>query len=223
MTKETGKHPTSCLDEVPLFHSLTNEQKIQLYSSVFHKHFERGETIYRPGDVADSLYVMNSGKIRIYRLSDTGKEQLIRILLPGEFTGELALLKEGIYEAYAEAIDPVKVFSIRHKDFMRLLLDFPEISVKMLKVLAGRLGSSEQQTAWVTTETVRNRLIHFLLRSQQTKNHLQLVELGMSKKNLASYLGTTSESLSRELTRLENEGAIAEIGHGVIQLIDLEE
>ena len=166
---------------------------------------------------------MNSGKIRIYRLSDTGKEQLIRILLPGEFTGELALLKEGIYEAYAEAIDPVKICSIQHKDFMRLLLDFPEISVKMLKVLAGRLGSSEQQTAWVTTETVRNRLIHFLLRSQQTKNHLQLVELGMSKKNLASYLGTTSESLSRELTRLEKEGAIAEIGHGVIQLIDLEE
>lgn len=223
MTKDKQHHVSSCLDGVPLFQSLTTDQKTHLHSSVFHKRFEKGETIYRPGEVADSLYVLNSGKIRIYRLSDTGKEQLIRILLPGQFTGELALLKEGYYEAYAEAIEPVAICSIRHSDFMNSLVEHPSISVTMLQVLAGRLATSELQTAWVTTETVRDRLIHFLLQSQQPTNGLPIVDLGMTKKNLASYLGTTSESLSRELTRLEKEGAIAEVGYGLIQLLALEE
>lgn len=208
-----------CICAVPIFKSLTIEEKNHIYSLMPHKHFSEGETIYSPGEMTDSLLILNTGKIKIYRLSETGKEQLIRIVMPGQFTGELALFKEGRYEAFAEAIEDSDCCMISYQDFRNLLLQHPSIAIEMLGTLADRLGSSEQQTAWATTETVHERLIHYLHSLAKETEKPSIVELGMSKKDLASYLGTTSETLSRELTRLEREGIIQEIEYRKIKLL----
>ncbi len=215
-----GKTEHCCINAIPLFQSLTDEQKKKIHLLVQHKHYLRGETLYRPGQIADSLYVLKSGTTRIYRLADTGKEQLIRIVTPGEFTGELALFKEGIYEAFSEALSDCFVCAIKHSDFRELLLQYPSISVEMLATIAKRLATSEQQTAWATTETVKDRLLHFLISLADPKEIEPIVELKMAKKDLASYLGTTSESLSREFARLEKEKIIEEISYGKIKLLD---
>lgn len=225
---ESKSHPTyickemgrCCIDSVPLFQSLTTEQKKQIHSLVHHKHYSKGETIYRPGETADSLYVLQTGKIRVYRLSDTGKEQLIRIVTQGEFTGELALFKKGIYEAFSEALSDCSICAIKHTDFRDLLLQYPTMSIDMLAAISKRLGTSEQQTAWATTETVRDRLLHFLISLTDSIEIDPIVELKMAKKDLASYLGTTSESLSRELAWLEKEQKIVEISYGKFKLLD---
>ena len=209
-----------CICAVPLFQSLTAEQKDQIHSLIHHKHYSRGETIYRPGETADSLYVLRSGKIRIYRLSESGKEQLIRIVTPGEFTGELALFRKGLYEAFAEALTDCTICAIKHSDFRELLMQYPATSIEMLATIANRLGTSEQQTAWATTETVKERLWHFLVSSIDSDEREPIVELKMAKKDLASYLGTTSESLSRELAHLEKEQRMEEIAYGKFKLLD---
>lgn len=211
-----------CIDSIPLFQSLAPIQKKRIHSLIHSKHYSRGETIYRPGETADSLYVLRSGKIRVYRLSDSGKEQLIRIVYPGEFTGELALFKKGIYEAFTEALTDCSICAIKHTDFRELLLHYPLIAVEMLATISNRLGMSEQQTAWATTETVRNRLLHFLISLVDSKENEPIIELKMAKKDLASYLGTTSESLSRELAHLEKEHVIQEISYGKIKLFKLD-
>lgn len=208
-----------CIDTVPLFQSLTVDQKAQLYPLIQYKHYSKGETIYSPGQIADSLYVLNSGKLRVYRLADTGKEQLIRIVNKGEFTGELALFKKGIYEAFTEALSDCCICAIKHSEFKKLLLQYPTISIEMLATIAERLGTSEQQTAWATTETVKDRLLHFLISRVDPMERDPIVELNMAKKDLASYLGTTSESLSREFARLEKEQIIEEISYGKIKLL----
>ncbi|MCI3027966.1 Crp/Fnr family transcriptional regulator [Desemzia sp. C1] len=209
-----------CICAVPLFQSLTAEQKDQIHSLIHHKHYSRGETIYRPGETADSLYVLRSGKIRIYRLSESGKEQLIRIVTPGEFSGELALFRKGFYEAFAEALTDCTICAIKHSDFRDLLMQYPTTAIEMLATIANRLGTSEQQTAWATTETVKERLWHFLVSSIDTDEREPIVELKMAKKDLASYLGTTSESLSRELAHLEKEQRMEEIAYGKFKLLD---
>lgn len=213
------KSGDQCICAVPLFQSLTSEQKEQIHSLIHHKHYSRGETIYRPGETAESLYVLQSGKIRIYRLSESGKEQLIRIVMPGEFTGELALFKKGFYEAFAEAQTDCSICAIKHNDFRELLMQYPATSIEMLAVIANRLGTSEQQTAWATTETVKERLLHFLASSVDSDESEPVVELKMAKKDLASYLGTTSESLSREIAHLEKENKIEEIAYGKFKLL----
>ena len=211
-----------CIDSIPLFQSLAPVQKKRIHSLIQSKHYSRGETIYRPGETADSLYVLKSGKIRVYRLSDSGKEQLIRIVYPGEFTGELALFKKGIYEAFTEALTDCSICAIKHTDFRELLLQYPLIAVEMLATISNRLGMSEQQTAWATTETVRNRLLHFLISLVDSKENEPIIELKMAKKDLASYLGTTSESLSREFAYLEKEHVIKKISYGKIKLFKLD-
>lgn len=217
-TYNCGNTQQCCISIVPLFKSLTAEQMEQIHPLIQHKRYSKGETIYRPGETAESLYVLSSGKIRIYRLSESGKEQLIRIVPTGEFTGELALFKKGFYEAFAEALTDCHICAIKHTDFRQLLMQYPSTSVDMLATIAERLGSSEQQTAWANTETVKDRLLHFLLSLVDTEEKNPVVELKMAKKDLASYLGTTSESLSRELTHLEKENLIEEIAYGKFKL-----
>ncbi|SEK17997.1 CRP/FNR family transcriptional regulator, anaerobic regulatory protein [Carnobacterium iners] len=210
-----------CLSNVPLFQSLTTEQMKKIYLLIHHKYYSQGETIYRPFETADSLYMLKSGKVRIYRLSDTGKEQLIRMVDQNEFTGELALFKKGIYEAFAQALTDCCVCAIKHEDFRELLLQYPKISIEMLSTISQRLGASEQQTTWATTETVRDRLLHFLISLVDSTQEEPIVELKMAKKDLASYLGTTSESLSRELARLEKDNIIKKVACGKIKLLAL--
>lgn len=212
----------NCINNIPLFEILNKKQKDFVFKYVKHKSFKAGETIYIPGEQADSLYIISSGKIRIYRLSLNGKEQLIRLLIPGEFTGELALFKKGEYEAYAEALVDTNICTINHHDFKNILVDYPEIATTMLSELSNRLSDSEQQTAWITTKTVRERLIHYLARSASLdKNKTCVIDFNIAKKDLASYLGTTPETLSREWTKLESEGIIKQLSKNKIMLIGL--
>ncbi|MEG0267261.1 MAG: Crp/Fnr family transcriptional regulator [Carnobacterium sp.] len=152
-----------CIQTVPIFQSLTAEQMGKVHSLIHRKQFFHGEMIYRPGKRADSFYVLKSGKLRVYRLLESGKEQLVRMVNQNEFTGELALFKKGVYEAFAQPQSDCSICAIKHEDFRELLLERPSISIEMLGAITNRLSTSEQQAAWATTETVRNRLLHFLI------------------------------------------------------------
>ncbi len=196
------------LDQIPLFSLLQKDEKAAITEYIKTKTFKANESLYRPGEKAFSLYIVKRGKIRIYRLAENGKEQLIRILIAGEFTGELALFKEGIYEAFAESLEETELYLITHDDFKKVLLEYPAVSVTMLQVLAKRLSDSEEQTSWIGTESVRDRLLHYLSRTAVKENGKMVVTLNMTKRDLASYLGTTPETLSREWTKLENEQKI---------------
>lgn len=210
-----------CIDRLPLFNSLT-EAQIEALKPLMHlKSYTHGEMLYSPGQKADSFYIVKSGIVRVYRLGDTGKEQLLRMVSSGEFTGELAFFKEGFYEAFAEAKTDCCIWAIKHSDFRQLLIQYPEISIKLLSIITERLSSSEQQTAWATTETVKERLLHFLMSLVHSKEPEPIVELQMAKKELASYLGTTSESISREWTHLVKENRIVEISYGKIKLLNV--
>src|SRR5690606_3143754 len=208
-----------CIDRLDLFNTLTDEQRQLVYKLIVHRHYSTGQIIYSPGDSANSIHIISRGKVRIYRLSENGREQLIRLLLPGEFTGELALFKEGFYEAYAESLEDTKVCMIHHDDLKNLLKNYPAISIKMLSVLAKRLSISEQQSTWMSTETSKERLMNFLIRSATlNKSGEMVVYLPMPKKDLASYLGTTPETLSRQFTILKKDGVITQSSNHYIKI-----
>ncbi|WP_208559542.1 Crp/Fnr family transcriptional regulator [Marinilactibacillus kalidii] len=216
----TKNQEPDCINHVALFDSLTSFQKNQIKPLLHLKHYKHGENLYSPGQKADAFYIVKSGMLRIYRLGDTGKEQLIRMIPDGAFTGELALFKTGVYEAFAEAKTDCYVWSISRSDIQALLAQYPEIALYMLSTLSERLSSSEQQTAWATTETVKDRLFHFLTTLVHSKENDPIVELDMAKKELASYLGTTSESISREFSHLIKENKIAEVSCRKFKLLN---
>jgi len=183
--------------------------------------YKKGEIIYRAGDESDSLYIVNKGRIRIFRLSESGKEQLVRILTTGDFTGELALFSESTHESYAQAMEDTEVCMINRRDLQDFLIRYPSISLKILSEFSRRLEKSEVQTTRVSTEKVETRIAQYLAECVENNKSMEFL-LPMSKKDLASYLGTTPETISRKLAELEDAGYIAQKTSRKIVVLDLD-
>jgi CRP/FNR family transcriptional regulator len=166
---------------------------------------------------------VSKGKIRIYRLSESGKEQLLRVLHPGDFTGELALFSEKIHEAYADAMEETNICILKRSDLQSLLLKYPSISIKVLVEFSNRLEQSEKQATRFATEKVETRIALYLAECIDAESHSKEITLPMSKKDLASYLGTTPETISRKLFELEDEGYIKQKTHKRIEILDLDD
>lgn len=211
----------SCIMLVPIFNHLEREQMEEIVKSTRSTSYKKGEIIYREGETDDSLYIVSKGKIKIYRLSDSGKEQLVRILNPGDFTGELALFRESTHKAYAEAMSETDVCIMKRNDLQQFLLKYPTISLKILSEFSNRLETSEKQTTRFATEKVETRLALFIAECLNKDGPME-IELPMSKKDLASYLGTTPETISRKLSDLENEGYIKQKASRRIKILDLD-
>ncbi len=189
------------------------------------KHYQKGEFLFRSQEKDDALYIVNRGKVRIYRLSDSGKEQLVRILNPGDFTGEWTLFNpDAVHEEYAEAIRDTSVCMIQQHDVQELLKEYPAISLKLLGEMSQRLERSERQTAQVAVESVITRLVLFLAENVEPEmGNSPTITLPMAKKDIASYLGTTPETISRKLGELENEGLIQQLSGKRIKIQDLDD
>jgi CRP/FNR family transcriptional regulator, anaerobic regulatory protein len=217
-----GNGSRRCISIVPIFNHLEENQMDEVMGTVRHVSFKKGEIIYRQGETSESLYVVHSGKVRIYRLSESGKEQIVRILNPGDFTGELALFKEDVHESFAEAMVNTDICLINRDDLQEFLMKYPTISLKILTEFSNRLEESEKQTTRFATEKVETRIAMFLAECLEKDQESTEIELPMAKKDLASYLGTTPETLSRKLTELEAEGYIKQKTNKVIDIVDLD-
>ncbi|MBK5262764.1 MAG: Crp/Fnr family transcriptional regulator [Peptostreptococcaceae bacterium] len=212
----------ACVSLVPIFNHLEKEQMDEIMGVTHSITYRKGENLYRSGDKSDSLYIVSTGRIKIYRLSESGKEQLLRILDPGDFTGELALFSETIHESYAEAMQEASVCTIKRSELQNLLLKYPSISLKVLVEFSSRLEQSEKQMTRFATEKVETRIALFLAECVDSEKKSMEIELPMNKKDIASYLGTTPETISRKLADLENEGYIKQISNSKIKIIDLD-
>lgn len=212
----------ACVSLVPIFNHLEKEQMEEIMSVTHSVSYKKGESIYRAGDRSDALYIVSKGRVRIYRISESGKEQLLRILYVGDFTGELALFNETIHEAYADAMEDTNVCMLKRSDLQALLLKYPSVSLKVLAEFSRRLEQSEKQTTRFATEKVETRIALFLTECIGHKSRTNEFVLPMSKKDLASYLGTTPETISRKLYELEDVGYIKQKANRKIEILDID-
>lgn len=217
---QSCSHNNYCISIVPIFNHLEPEQMKEIMKSVQSITFKKGEMIYRAGEESNSLYIVHRGQIKIFRLSETGKEIVIRILNPGDFTGEYALFNQSNHENYAEAIKVTDVCIIHRTELQQFLMAYPTISLKILSEFANRLEKTEQQTTRVATEKVETRIAMFLAECADGED--SEFTLPMSKKDIASYLGTTPETLSRKLAEFEEKQYILQKSNKKIQIINLE-
>ena len=214
-------HDDYCISLVPIFNHLEAEQMDEIMTLIHSKSYKKGEDIYQSGNKSDALYIVRSGRVKIYRISESGKEQILRILNPGDFTAELALFNESVHDAYASALSDTDVCMIRRDDLQILLSKYPNISIKILSELSHRLAQSETQTTRLT-ERVELRIALFLVESLDNNSQSNTITLPMSKKDLASYLGTSPETISRKLLEFEDAGLIKQISNKDIEILDID-
>lgn len=214
-----GSTRVNDLKQLELFEDLSLEvlEKIEPY---FHKRFfERNSIVYTNAAEAQHFIFLLKGKIKIYRLSELGREQIIRLIEPKAFTGELALF-EGVRKAYATALEASTVYIISHSDFKKVLASYPALYLKMIEILAYRLHLSEEQTSYLSTSTAKERLWIYLNKEAKEVDGKQIVHHTETKRVVAAYLGMSSETLSRVLHQLEVEGRVKRLSDHQLEIID---
>lgn len=195
-----------CVAAVPLFHHLNLEDQRLINPLVNHRIFEKGEQIITP-DGDPKLVVVARGNMKVYQLSAAGREQLLRVVGPSGYEGEGLLLGARNENLFAEALQQTEVCLLTQEDFQKILLQYPQLSLKLLEINAQKMMEAEQQTRFLMMEKVEERLMTYLLDLYKTTESAQ-VEIPMKMKELASFLGTTPETVSRKLKWLEQEGLI---------------
>lgn len=209
----------NCIKIVPIFSHLTEEEMIEVSLITEKKTYLKGEYIYTQEDILNKLYVIHSGKVRIFRLSPTGKEQVIRILGPGDFMGELSLFSQNQATDYAVVTENSTMCIIDGKKFKELIFNYAAISLKILEEMSHRLEKAENLIEDINLHTVEQRIANTLLDMVNEKDQ---VNLNMSKGDLASQLGMTQETLSRKLTLFQEKKLIKLEGHRKIIILDKE-
>lgn len=200
----------SCLDHVPIFASLSQEEKQEIAEIATSRSFEKGEMIYRAGDKGGTLFVLYTGRAKIYRLNANGKEQVIRLVNPGEFIGELSLFSSLPLTDNAQVLEETTMCVLQGERLKVLMTKYPSIAFKVMDELSRRLENAEGRIEAISLSSVTKRVAEALLELSQGKKEIMLP---MTKGDLASQLGMSQETLSRKLAAMQEEGLILLKGH----------
>lgn len=209
----------NCIEIVPIFNNLTNEEMLEIASITTDKTFEKGEMIYMAGDKGEKLYVIHKGKVKITRYTESGKEQVIRVLGPGEFMGELSLFSPIPMSDNGEALEKVTMCMIAGDKLKELMKIYPSITFKVMEELSKRLEKAENTIENISLHSVERRLAQNLLSMSDEGKE---IKLKMSKGDWASQLGMSQETLSRKLSAFQELGIIKLVGHRGIEIIKRE-
>ncbi|MDZ4164995.1 MAG: Crp/Fnr family transcriptional regulator [Smithellaceae bacterium] len=204
---------------IPLFQGLPREQLEALARIVITRPFKKGTVIFREGEEGSGFYVLTRGEVKIFKLSPEGREQILHIFRPGEPFGEVPVFSGENYPAFAETLSASEAIFFPRADFLALLSRTPSLALNMLAILSRRLRNFSHLIEDLSLKEVPGRLAAYLIYSGKARETL-LVEIPMTKNQLASLLGTIPETLSRILTKLSREGLIRQLNHRQIAILD---
>jgi CRP/FNR family transcriptional regulator len=210
------------ISAIPLFQGLAADHCRQLASIVVNKPYRRGQTIFSEGDDGDGFYVVASGRVKVFKLSHEGKEQILHILGAGEPFGEVPVFAGEHFPAHAEAMEETRVFFFPRAAFVELIKKNPSLALNMLAMLSRRLRRFTVLIEDLSLKEVPGRLSAYLLYLSEAKNKTDNLTLDISKAQLASLLGTIPETLSRILARMSAEELIQSDGQRSITILDRE-
>lgn len=212
--REIHRDEASCVSRVPLFSGLTPEQQALVGALARPVMLSRGELAHGVGERSGRLSVVHTGRIKLSRTMPSGRQRLLRVVGPGETVGEHGFLTQDSTTEEAEAMTESRLCVFAQPDLAGLVADYPAIGWRMLRALSERLVEVEGRLA-LSALDVDVRLADYLLQQPLLRDAPGSpagaglrVRLPLSKKDIASMLGTTPESLSRALARLVSNDLI---------------
>lgn len=208
------------------FAHLTDAALAEVSQYVRRREFPRGHIIYREGDPADSLYFVLDGLIKISRLSFDGREKVLEFLSPGQIFGcGVALLDPSPFSCTAEALTTSQIGSILRIDYENILHRHGSLAVGTLTILGQRLKCFENQIEELSTLDAPHRLAKFLMQlgeeyGQPVADGV-MIDVPLTQQLMASYLGTSRETVTRMLAQFKQTGALR-LDQGTIVITDPE-
>ncbi len=211
------------LKQCPLLAGLKEEDLQRVRAIGIPKKVVKKEIIFSDGEEAKGFYIILSGKIKLYKISPEGKEQILHIVSAPDAFAEAALFLEGSYPAFAEALEDGQLLFIPGREFVQLIERNPKLSINMIVSLSQFLKKFTALIEELSLKEVSSRLAKYLLdlslKAERDGRNPMEVELDLSKSQLASKLGTISETFSRTLGKLKTKGII-EVKKRRVKILD---
>jgi len=196
-----------------MFSALPDEDLRQLASLAVPRRYPKRTAVFREGERADGFFVVAAGNVKVFKLSEEGKEQVLHVLDPGQTFAEAVIFEGGVYPAHAETLSDADLLFLPRRPFLELLERHPKVAVRMLASLSRWLKRMTDLVESLSLRDVETRLVFFLSEELKSrgiapKDGVSL-ELPVSKNVLAARLGTVPETFSRTLKKLQDDGVIA--------------
>ena len=203
-----------------LFAALDDGALREVEATASRKKVDAGEMILDEGAAAHSFYIVASGKVKVFKMSPDGKEQILLLAQPGDTFAEAAMFAGGEYPASAQALDPSELIVINRERFVGLLSRNPELALNLIARLAGLLRQLTRLIEGLSLSDVTTRLARYLCalcdEADRDGGEIYLEE---KKGILAAQLGTIPETLSRSFAKLTKDGLI-QVDGARIRLLD---
>lgn len=208
------------LSRFALFSGLEPENLETISAIAVPKRIARKAVLFREGDEAKGFYLLVKGRVKLSKVSSTGKEQILHFVQSGQSFAEAALYMDQAYPATAEAIEETDLYFIPRDTLMKSMSSDPGLAMNLIAHLARYLQLLTRKVEELSLMDATARLAQHLLGSMEPATGL--VRLGAGKGQTASSLGMAVETFSRTLTKFKDEGLVKEASPGVLQVLDAE-
>lgn len=200
------------LQKIELFKNLPDDVLESVLASARRLTFPRGVSIFHQGDRATAFYLLLEGRVRLVQVTPDGHQVLMRFITPGEAFAVIAVLTDITYPVSAETVDDAVVLCWSGETFMELMEKHPRIAINAVRILAARTREFQDRLREMATERVERRLAHTLLRlarqaGRKVHNGI-LIDIALTRQDLAEMTGTTLYTVSRILKKWEEAGLV---------------
>ena len=197
---------------IPLFQGLTEQELEQVEKASRRQSLETGRYLYYEADPAESVYALLKGKIKLSQVTPEGQQVILHYVSPGEAFGVISVLSEASFPVSAQTVEDSLILGWDRETMNRLMEGMPRIAINAVRILAGRVREFQDRIRELSTERVERRIARALLRlARQIGVKVQegvLIDLPLSRQDLAEMTGTTLFTVSRTLSQWESRGII---------------
>jgi CRP/FNR family transcriptional regulator len=196
------------ISRIPLFNGLPKDQLRAINQIAVEKKVNKGEAIFSEGDEGKGFYVVLEGRVKIYKVSAEGKEQILHIFGQGQPFGEVPVFAGQKFPANAQAIAKGRLLFFPRTAFVALITENPSLSLNLLAIMSSKLREFTVQIENLSLKEMPARLASYLIFLADEQQSEDAVTLGISKGQMASILGTIPETLSRIFAKLSGQDLI---------------
>jgi CRP/FNR family cyclic AMP-dependent transcriptional regulator len=200
------------LSMVDILEPLSREEIKELSRRIPDTHIHKGQVLYTPKERNEKLFMLKKGRVRIYRVGPDGREFTQTVVGAGTVFGEMSLTAQRLENAYAEAMEPTVVCAMKRHDLERLVIDKPQVGLKVMSVLSERLSLAEDRMEDIALKEVPARLASFILQLVESEGVMTTegpkIPTRYTHRQLATMIGSKRETVTKAFTLLQQAGAV---------------
>ncbi len=213
------------LREIPFFETLTSQEAGEISRYFINEEFRKKQLIFSEGDASEWLFVVIKGKVKITKLSNEGKEIILEIISPLDFFGGVAVVRGFPYPANAVAMESTRTLKVSRRNLMTIMDRFPNLMFSMAINIGDRIKGSHEMLKSIALEKVESRIASLLIKladktGEETAGGI-LINMNLTKQDIAEMVGTTVETSIRTTSKLSKAGILSTKA-GKILIKDLE-